>query len=215
MMLYDPLQIPVYHITHVDNLPGIIESNGLWCDRKRMQQNLASVNIAHEELKQRRMKVHVPLYNPKTLGDFVPFYFTNRSPMLYAIHTGFVKGYAGGQEAIIYLITTVGQLLNCGRDWCFTDGHAVEAFSDFYNKLDELSNIDWNLIEQWSWKNTSTDQDRKRRKQAEFLVEDSVPFSAFSQIIVNNDYINEKVLKICIGHKGQISVIINPDWYYN
>ncbi len=57
--------------------------------------------------------------------------------MLYAIHTGFVEGYTGGQESIIYLISSIGKMITCRRNWCFTDDHAVEAIFDFYNELSD------------------------------------------------------------------------------
>jgi hypothetical protein len=176
-MIDNPHNIPLYHITHIHNLPGILESGGLWCDRGRMRQGLQLINIAYPALKERRMKTLVPGFSGKYLCDFVPFYFANRSPMLYAIHTNSVEGYAGGQTSIVYLVTTIGAVISGDGKWCFTDGHAVEFVTDFYDSLEGISAIDWELINNWSWKNTLEDNDRKRRKQAEFLVEKSVPWS--------------------------------------
>jgi len=211
---HDPNQIHLFHITHVDNLPAIIKSGGLWCDRERIVQGFSSVNIAHKSLKERRMATKVPLYFPKTLGDFVPFYFTTRSPMLFSVHTGSVDDCSYRQESIIYLVTTTENLTTCQRNWCFTDGHAVEAISEFYNNLNDLDKIDWNLINDWSWHNTLEDSDRKRRKQAEFLVENSVPFSAFFEITVKNEVMKRKVQKILEMNIINIAVSIKPKWYY-
>ncbi|MFA6101600.1 MAG: DUF4433 domain-containing protein [Victivallaceae bacterium] len=214
MMPPNPLQIPLYHITHIDNLPSILAAGGLWCDCERLRQGFRSINIAHPELKLRRMGTPVGLYPGKKIGDFVPFYFANRSPMLYSIHTGFVNGYAGGQGAVVYLVTDVGRLLKCGNNWCFSDGHAVEAFSGFYNELNDLDKIDWPLIGNWSWKNTLEDNDRKRRKQAEFLVEGSVPLSAVSHIAAMNAAAQAQVAGILNNSTIPLAVTIEPDWYY-
>ncbi len=213
-MRQDPLSIPLYHITHIDNLPAIIESGGLWCDRARIEKGLNPINIAYQGLKERRMRAPVPLYPCKTLGDFVPFYFTNRSPMLYAIHTGFVEGYSGGQDAVVYLVTSIGELSACGRNWCFTDGHAVEAFTEFYNNIEELDKIDWDVIDDWSWHNTMEDNDRKRRKQAEFLVEEFVPIDSFSRIAVMNVTMKDNVTKLLAGLDSDFTVSCEPGLFY-
>jgi hypothetical protein len=83
----------VYHITHVQNLQSIIAHNGLWCDNSRQERELDTIGIAHDHIKQRRARRRVHLGAQGTLADYVPFYFAPRSPMLYAIHTGWVEGY--------------------------------------------------------------------------------------------------------------------------
>lgn len=89
-MTPQPHNTLLYHITHVCNLPNIIKSGGLWCDKKRVGKGFDSTNIAHADIKERRLKIPVPLYSGTTLANYVPFYFCNRSPMLYSIHTGYV-----------------------------------------------------------------------------------------------------------------------------
>jgi hypothetical protein len=204
----------VYHITHIDNLDGIIQSNGLWCDRERNRQGFESINIAYNELKERRMVTSVRVYEGKTLGDFVPFYFTNRSPMLFAIHKGTVESYPGTQNEIIYLVSTVKNLMNCRRRWCFTNGHAVEALSEYFTDISDLVRIDSEVIESWSWHKKENDPDRKRRKQAEFLVEDSVPLDVFTEIGVINEENKRKVENILCRFKKEITVSLHEKWYY-
>ena len=86
----------IYHITHIDNLPRIIQTKGLWCDAERQRQRFNSIGIAHERLKDRRDRKAVSGDPGGRLADYVPYYFANRSPMLYSIHTGFVEGYNEG-----------------------------------------------------------------------------------------------------------------------
>lgn len=50
-----PADPRIYHITHVDNLSGILREGGLWCDRQRIERCLASTNIGHAHLKRRRL----------------------------------------------------------------------------------------------------------------------------------------------------------------
>lgn len=41
---------PIYHITHLRNLPSILECGGLWCDGEAASQNLCAVDIAHDQM---------------------------------------------------------------------------------------------------------------------------------------------------------------------
>lgn len=91
---------PIYHITSVDNLPGIIKAGGLLCDRDA--KNIQFVSIAHKRIKERRLKKKVPIGAGGVLADYVPFYFAPRSPMLFTINKGNVEGYARGQQPIVH-----------------------------------------------------------------------------------------------------------------
>jgi hypothetical protein len=142
----------IYHITHMRNLPGILEHEGLHCDRSA--QTLKSVQIGHQHIKARRMARVVPLPPNGTLGDYVPFYFASRSPMLYAIHKGLADGYDGGQEPVVYLVSSAEAVEKARLEWVFTEGHAEIAFSDFFDDLDDLEKIDWRVMASRYWFDT-------------------------------------------------------------
>jgi hypothetical protein len=97
--------------------------------------------------------------------------------MLYSIHRGNVAGYTGRQEDITDLVSAVETAVAGERPWCFTDGHAVEAVTEFLIGAEHLNKIDWGVIEAQTWYNTPDFPDRRRRKQAEFLIHGSVPWS--------------------------------------
>lgn len=212
----------IYHITHVTNLPRIIEAKGLWCDAQRVKQGFECVGIAHQDLKVRRSLKPVisaagaSIAAGGNLADYVPFYFANRSPMLYSIHSGFVQGYDGGQKNVIYLASSVERVVRGNLPWCFTNGHAVEAMTDFFDSVDELTQVDWPVIGHWSWKNTDEDPDRKRRKQAEFLVHKSFPWNWVEEIGVISLSMKDQVTALLAGCGclHQPPVAVRPNWYY-
>lgn len=138
----------------------------------------------------------------------------NRTPMLLSIHTGFVEGYSGDQTTVIYLQTTIGILIENAGNWCFTDGHAVDALTEFYNDLNDLETIYWDLIQSWSWKNTPEDNDRKRRKQAEFLAESFVPWNAIMKIAVFDYNKLGAVREILDGASYLPETAVESNWYY-
>jgi ssDNA thymidine ADP-ribosyltransferase, DarT len=211
----------IYHITHLDNLPRILTEGGLVCDTESERRELCAQSIAHATLKERRARTSVEKNDGSSiaaggvLADYVPFYFTNRSPMLYAIHRGAVVGYNGGQSSVIYLVSSVETVAATKMPWCFTDGHAVEEVSEFYDRVADLNQIDSNLMQNWSWQNTLSDPDRKRRKQAEFLVHQQFPWRHVTQISVINQATATQVKALIQANEHQPRVTVEPKWYYN
>jgi hypothetical protein len=116
------------------------------------------------------------------VGDYVPFYFAPRSPMMYRIacdHRDRVPDrYRGGDEPLVYLATTVEAVVDAGLTWVATDGNAATATTEFTTRLEVMSRmVDWALMEAERWNNTQDDPDRQRRRQAEFLVYRSLPLT--------------------------------------
>lgn len=204
----------IYHITHIENLKDIFKNKGLFCDSEISRKKIPYRCIAYQTLKERRLKIRVSTSSGGNLADYVPFYFCNRSPMLYAIHKGQIQ-LRHMQNDIIYFVSSVEKVEKSKNlNWCFTDGHAVEAMTSFYEKSEDLSKIDWSIIENWSWKNTQTDNDRKRKKQAEFLVYKFFPWELIEKIVLmdNKHWANINHLLRTETHKPD--VMVEKKWYY-
>lgn len=213
---------PIYHITHIDNLPIIIWENGLLCDAEAERRGLCVQSIAYDTIKERRKRRRVetlqgqPVAAGGVVADYVPFYFCNRSPMLGAIHNGNVPAYRGGQNDVVYLFSYVERAVEL-QDWCFTDGHAVEAITKFFTDLTQLNQVDWNAVETWRWGGRwrLADPDITRRKQAEFLVHGFFPWRLVQSIGVLDTGMATKVKKALEGKAEKPRVTIEPKWYYN
>jgi len=136
--------------------------------------------------------------------------------MLYAIHMGFVDGYSRGQSEIVHLVSSAeGVESDDDLRWVFTDGHAEMApLTDFYDDLEELDKIDWNVMRSTYWNDTDDDPDRKRRRQAEFLVHESFPWKLISSIGVYGQAAVEQVQEILKKSKHKPDVHIKRAWYY-
>ena len=76
----------IFRVTHRDNVPWMLR-NGLH-SRKSATQDERYVAIGNQELIDKRHERAVPVQPGGTLSDYVPFYFTPYSPMLYNIRTG-------------------------------------------------------------------------------------------------------------------------------
>lgn len=206
----------IFHITHLDNLPGIIATGGLLSDHQVVLSKQDAQSIAHGHIKQRRFGRLVPLPPGGVVADYVPFYFAPRSPMLYAIFKGAVDCYQDGQESIIYLVADPEEVAEkCS--FCFTDGHAAMTISKFFNRIEELADaVDWELMRAKMWNNTEEDGDRSRRRQAEFLVKDSFPWSLISEIIAFDqskaNHVNRILDDTKVSHRPALRV--ERRWYY-
>ncbi len=212
-MTTTPDKVWLYHITHLNNLPSILAQNHL------LAHNLvqhAYTNIAHQNIQTRRHTKQIPCCEGGVLHDYVPFYFCRRSPMLYAIHKGQVVGYTGTQQDIIYLLANVADLYQTDLPWTFTDGHAAMDLSDFYTEIKDLNQIDWDLMNAEYWHDTDEDNDRKRRRQAEFLVHQKFPWSYIRAIAVYSEQQKQQVETILNSslntHKPR--AVIRENWYY-
>lgn len=206
--------IRIYHITHYTNLPRILEAGGLLCDREGADKCL--VSIAYDDIKQRRKRTDVPCGPGGTVADYVPFYFAPRSPMLYAIHKGFVSHYTVGQREIVYIVSSVQAVQQRGLPFVFTDGHPVVRITRFFNTLDDLSQVDWQVMRSRTWYNTDADPDRKRRRQAEFLVYRFFPWEAVQMVCVLDVAMRQVVLTYLQGCAKQSAppVYLRSSWYY-
>ena len=143
------------------------------------------VNIGDTTLIKQRETFTVPVNPPNgNLGDYIPFYFAGHSPMLLNIKTGARGIQKRDQKDLIYIVCKVHGIVEQCPEWCFTDGHAKNHLTKFFNNLDLLDNLDWEMIRSQYWHNTEEDYDRIRRKQAEFLVKSHVPATCICGLIV-------------------------------
>lgn len=76
----------MFRITHITNVPWILQ-NGLHC-RSSGAVDPNFVRIGNASLIDKRQHFPVPIAPGGALSDYVPFYFTPRSIMLYNIVTG-------------------------------------------------------------------------------------------------------------------------------
>jgi hypothetical protein len=179
-----------------------------------MERKLAYVSIAHQHIKERRAHKPVPCAPGGTLADYVPFYFAPRSPMLYVINKGGVEGYTSGQRPIVHLVSSAEAVQAAGLPFAFTDGHAEMDISRFFTDLGDLEHVDWAIMSSRYWNDTLADGDRKRRRQAEFLVRRFFPMGLIERVGVINQSMAQSVSALFapLAHIPPISA--EPAWYY-
>ena len=95
----------------------------------------------------------------------------------------------------------------------FTNGHAVDGLTEFFNESDisQIDNIiDLKAIKAKYWRDAN-DLDLKRRKEAEFLIEADIPPSAIVGWAVYNEVAKTKLEKMGID---ATKIVVKPIYYF-
>lgn len=85
---------------------------------------------------------------------------------------------------------------------------------NFFNDLTDITHIDWNIMNEKYWNDTIDDPDRKRRRQAEFLVHQFIGLEHFLGIIVKNSNMKEKIEKILDENSIKLPVLKKQNFYF-
>lgn len=192
-------------MTHIENIPHILQ-NGI-THSTSPNANPDFVPIGDSSLISTRSSFL--LNNGRLLGDYIPFYFGYRTPMLVKMQ----KGYEILPENIVYCVSSVQKMIDLGLDFVFTDGHAIEKLS-FQYTISDIQNIDSlidkNAIKSKYWKDEN-DLDLKRRKEAEFLVLGNIAPDGVLGYVTYNE--NTKKRLIDFGADAS-KVVVKPKYYF-
>ncbi len=207
-MAHDPEKVLIYHITDVANLPGILAEEGLHSDAM-MAKRTPEVVIGYDHIKKRRLKeIPVPCCGWRYVGEFVPFYFCPRSPMLFTINKGNTGRPAGCQRTVVHLVSTMAAGIGTGKAWAVSSGNAGAFHTTYSAKAEALDGLDWPAIRAVQW------QGKQHQKMAEFLVADFFPWAAIQEIGCHNLTVAGRVREILATAAHRPTVGVKTDWYY-
>jgi ssDNA thymidine ADP-ribosyltransferase, DarT len=203
----------VFRIIHIQNLATDLKS-GLYA-KNNAPSNSNRIVIGHKEIIEERDYRPVKCHPSTVVNDYVPFYFSVRTPMLYNIITEHNVN-KQLQKDIVYLCCKFTDLIALPKPWCFTDGNAAKKITKFYTDISDINKIDWRSVTTTDFKhdNADKDEDRIRKKHAEFLVKDKVPSKEIREIAVLNNTVKEQVETIVSSCKLAVEVKVKPNFYF-
>lgn len=208
----NPERALIFRITHIDNLRWILE-NGLHCASSD-SKDPNFISIGNPELINRRANRALPPPHGGRLGDYVPFYFTPYSPMMLNIKTGY-SGITKRENAdIVVLASSFHNLQNRGTRVVFSDRHAYLQAANFSDDPNELSRIDWALLQNRDFKRDPEDPEKVERYQAEALAFQHVPVDALLGIACYNDSAKTKAEQYAAAAGATVRVLSQPSWYF-
>jgi hypothetical protein len=130
------------------------------------------------DLIEKRRTRRVEIQPGGTLADYVPFYFTPFSIMMYNIKTGYNGMIKRENNEIAVIVSSLPKLHQLSVPFLFTDGHAYAVETNYFNDLADLERVDWALLRSRSFSRDPEDPGRQARYQAEALVHRHVPVEA-------------------------------------
>lgn len=203
----------LFRITHVANLPWLL-ANGLPCANGGMADP-NFVAIGNGELIAKRMEWPVPLPPGGTLANYVPFYFTPKSPMLLNIKTGYSGVTRRSNEDIAILVTSCAALQQQGVTALFTDRHAYTRAAAWTSNPAELAGLlDWDILRRHDFARTDAYPDKMERYQAEALAHQHVPTAALLGIASVSETA-KTAIELEVNRAGlDLRVVVRPGWYF-
>ncbi len=201
----------IFRITHVRNVPWILD-HGLHCQKGTTDPNFVSIGM--ETLISKRATHPVPIGPRGMLSDYVPFYFTPWSIMLYNIKTGFNDVTQRPNREIAIIVSSLFKLQETETRFLFTNGHAYMAGTDFFDDLAELHQIDWKILGQRDFKKNPDDPGKLGRYQAEALAHRHVPVNALLGVVCYDEETANQISAEAKARNVHISVRHLPDWYF-
>lgn len=200
----------LYHITHIDNLRSILQNNGLLAQAIVQKDVQTYIDVANSDIQSRRSRTKIPIATGGNLHDYVPFYFAPRSPMLYSVcHQGGIE-----QEKMIYFMTNTEMIEQNSLAFVFTDAHAIMMFTNFYDDLTELEQIDWDIMKATVWADDTNHPNRKSKRQAEFLVHEKVPLEVCIGFATMNAKMQQELQTILDEFNIEIPIGVRRQFYF-
>jgi hypothetical protein len=208
-----PQRAMLFRITHVDNLRSLL-ANGLHCANGR-HDNRRFVPIGNPDLIDKRMRRIVPLEPGGVLADYIPFYFTPKSPMLLNIKTGWNGVTRRANDEIAILVSSWERMASHDVRLLFTDRHAYVATAKWSSDFTELETVlDWDILRRSDFQRSDDYPDKMERYQAEALAHEHVPCDALIGIACASERVRILVEKIGQAAGVSLPVRVRQAWYF-
>lgn len=202
----------IYRMTHIENIPHILQ-HGI-TSHLSPNKNPHYKNIGDQTLISARGSMTVEVEGRLVnLTNYTPFYFGTKMPMLYVIQNGYNNVEKVAPEEIIYMACSLQDVLSLGVDYIFSDGHAKDAFTQFFSKndIDRIDNIiEINTVKNNHW-GGEENLEIKRKKQAEFLVKEDIPSSCIKMYGCYNEVAKNRLINMGIA---DTMIQVAPDAYF-
>ncbi len=192
----------LYYITHVDNLPSILEK-GILSLEKIEEERVHTTHIYNTEIVNRRKEKNTP--DRKSLWNYANLYFQPRNPMMYRV----VHEKKKRAKDLAVVPVTIKVLQTPGA--FITDGNAANDPTQFYTPSDGLKMIEqqWKIVQSEWWNNLDGS---KRKIMAECLVPQRVDPEFINSIYVADEETRSR-LSAMVGYRS-ISIIPEPKMFF-
>jgi hypothetical protein len=209
--LLNPEKALIFRITHRENLPHLLE-HGIHC-RNSQQVNPQFVEIGNPSIIDRRKTIAVGVPPGGKLADYVPFYFTPCTPMLYNILTGHNGLRKRTRSEIVILVSSLDRLEQTDIDYVISDRNASLATASLSAGRGALHELPWDAWRAKDFKRDPDDPAKMERYQAETLVHKILPPVALGGIITYDRVTQATVAEAVATAQLATPVRVHSSWY--
>ena len=192
---------PAFHFTLIDNLHEILQAGCLFS--KTTVGHRLNTDLSNPEIQKARDNTVIPATG-RRVTEYVPLYFGFKTPMLSLKRKQ--------NEDIIYLRFTLDILGISGA--VFSDVDASDRDTKFFafQKVDDLAVLDHATINGAKW---GTDLDKKRRKQSEILIPDSLTLSYLVDIFCYSESSRIRTQNVLNSFTNGLKAVVKPGFYFS
>jgi hypothetical protein len=208
----NPEKAFVFRILHRDNLRWTL-SNGLHCAKAQLRDP-NFVPIGNADLISRRRVRELPAPHGGTLSDYVPFYFTPHSPMMYNIKTGYNGITRRSNEEILVLVSSFHKLSRIGAKPIFSDRHAYLKTADFFTEAEDLERLSWKNWQNRDFKRDPDDPGKFERYEAECLVPKHLPINGLLGVACYNESARVRAQAVADELGVDVPIKVTPRFYF-
>lgn len=202
----------IFRITHINNMPWIFQ-NGIHCPNSANKDpNFVSIGLA--DLIQSRSTRIVPTGPGGHLSDYIPFYFTPWSIMMYNIRTGYRGVKHIPNNELVILVSSLHHISKNGVPFVFTNQHAYPVAAQYFDNLADLNKIDWPILEAKDFRYDVNDLGRKERYQAEALIYQTFGISELLGVGCRDDMVKAQLQTMSGSLHPNLQIKTTPTWYF-
>ncbi|MCI2957938.1 DUF4433 domain-containing protein [Agromyces atrinae] len=194
----------LYHVTHIDNLAGILEAGGVLADVSAANAATPAIDVSSSLQREVRRQT---IADGRAIAEFVPFHLTPDGSTWAAIRTN--EGDSRLTDAAVELSATdfvvlVAAIAGIGDDYVVTDRDAADPDARVSTSEDEARRLLVRLI---------GDDESDAILEAELLIHEAVPLDSFTVIGVANDKVRDVVRDALRGSGHSLRVVVYPPWF--
>ena len=202
----------IFRVTHINNVPWTL-SKGLHCKNSQFKDP-DFVQIGDPELILKRETRIVPILPGDTLSDYIAFYFTPFSMMMYNIHTGYNQIKKFPNSEIVIMVSSLHKLDDSNASFIYTDRHAYLSPAQFYSSLDDLKHINWKILQDKDFRRDLDNPEKTERYQAEALVHKFLAVEQLCEIVCYGENESNILQKYVENSRKDVPIRVCPDWYF-
>lgn len=195
-----------FYFASIENIENIVKL-GILSKNYICKNKIKTSSFANEEVQNRRAVKHITLNKGQrvNLHNTVPVYLKTKTPTFYSPS---IK-----QEDMVFMVIDAQKLLiDTQIAYAFCDGNAASGDTIFYNDLDSLNKLPWDVLNNinryWDY------PDGMRKGNAEFLIYPSILLSKIKNFVVFDENAEKKLTESLGNLSDNISITTDKDFSF-